>query len=239
MAAPGDPTPRADADLQETPSDGGVPALPVRLVQVVVSPVKLFDRLKDRPVWFWAMLLGGVVAALGAFAVPADIWSEMVRAQLLEAGREIPDGLASAGDIYRIGAMVAGPIFWFVTALVFCGILTGIFAFVLGDSVGYRQMLSAYGHAMIIPALGSLLVVPLRIAQRNPQLMLSVGTFAPGLEGWLGAFLGGLDLFSLWAYLLVGLAVSRFDRRRSPAVSCTITVGLLVAFVAVVAIFQS
>lgn len=239
MTAPGDPTPRTDPHAGELESTVGVPALPVRLVQVVVSPAQLFDRLRDRPLWFWALLLGAVLTAVSVVAVPADIWSEMTRAQLLEAGQEIPPGMENAGNVFRIGGAIAAPVFWFVTAFLFCGILTGIFAFVLGDDVGYRQMLAAWGHAMWIPALGSLLVVPLRIARRDPQVLLSVGTFVPGLEGWLGAFLGGLDLFSLWAYFLVGLAVSRFDPRRSAGVASAISVGLLVAVVAVIAIFQA
>lgn len=239
MAAPGDPTPRSDLDPPASEEVGPPPPLPLRIAQVVVAPSGLFDRLKDHPVWFTAMFVGAVLTAIGVAAIPADVWSEMVRAQLLEAGRPIPEGMESAGDVYRIGGAVAGPIFWFVAAFIFAGVLTGIFAFVLGDRVSYRQMLSAYGHAMLIPAFGSLLVLPLRLAQRDPQLLLSLGTFAPGLEGWFGAFLNGLDLFSLWGYALVGLAVSRFDPRRSPAVACSITVGLLLAFVGVVAIFQA
>lgn len=239
MAAPGDPTPRFDLDSPEPASPGRLPAFPVRVVQVFVSPVQLFDRLKENPAWFWALLLGGVLTSVAVFAVPPEVWSEMVRAQLLEAGQEVPPEMAGAGNLYRIGGAVASPIFWFLAAALFSGIITGIFAFVLGDRVGFRQVLSAYGHVLLIPALGGLLIAPLRIARRDPQLVLSVGTFVPGLEGYLGAFLNGLDLFSLWAYLLLGLAISRFEPRRSPAVACSITVGVLVAFVAVVAIFQA
>ncbi len=239
MAIPGDPTPRADLDAPDAASPERLPAFPLRVVQVFVSPLQLFDRLKENPAWFWALLLGGVLTSVAVAAVPPEVWTEMVRAQLLEAGQEVPPEMAGAGNIYRIGGAVASPIFWFVAAAIFCGIVTGVFAFVLGDRVGFRQVLSAYGHVMLIPALGSLLIVPLRIARRDPQLVLSVGTFVPGLEGYLGAFLNGLDLFSLWAYMLLGLAISRFEPRRSAAVACTVTVGVLVAFVGVVAIFQA
>lgn len=227
-----------------SPSDGPVsagpplPAFPVRLFQVFVSPARLFDALRERPVWFMALLMGALTVAAGVALIPADVWTEMVRAQLLEAGQPVPPELSTTGNIYRIGGAIGGAVFWALTAFLFSGILTVVFAFVLGDRVSYPQLLAAYTHATFIAALGSLLITPLRVIQRDPQLTLSLGVFFPGLEGYAGAFLQGLDLFSLWGYFLVGLAVTRFDPRRTLGVAATITVGFFVALVAVFAIFQ-
>jgi hypothetical protein len=147
--------------------------------------------------------------------------------------------MPGGGNLFRIGGAVAAGIFWFIMAFITSGVATIIFSFVLGDEVGYRHMLSGTAHALLIAATGGLLTLPLKIAQRNPQLVLSVGTFVPGTDGYLAAFLNGLDLFSLWAYFLIGLAVSRFDRRRSVGSAATIMMGIFVALIAVFAVFQA
>jgi hypothetical protein len=215
-----------------------LPALPIRYGQVFFAPGALFDRLKDRPAWFTALLLGAVMTVVGVFAIPADIWEEMFRAQMLEQGQALPEGVGG-GNLFRIGGAVAAGIFWFVMAFISSGVTTLIFAFILGDQVRFKQILSGLAHAMLLPATGALVTLPLRVAQRDPQLVLSVGTFVPGLDGYLGAFLNGLDLFSLWAYFLIGLAISRFDPRRSVGSAVGIMIAMFVALIAVFAIFQA
>lgn len=231
-----------NAPLQYAPDSSPpppLPSLPVRLVQVIVAPARLFDALRERPVWFAALLVGALAVMAGIAVIPPEVWNEMVRAQMLDSGQEVPAEMANMGNIYRVGGAVAGLIFWFASAFVFSGILAGVFAFVLGDRISYRQMLSGYAHASLVAAFGSLLVAPLRVIQRDPQLTLSLGTFLSGVEGYAGAFLGGLDLFGLWCYFLLGLAVTRFDSRRSLGVAVGITMGFFLAFVAIAAMFQA
>lgn len=216
-----------------------LPSFPVRLVQVVVSPARLFDALRERPVWFVALLVGSLMVVASVLLIPGEIWSEMARAQITATGQEVPADMSSMASVFKFGGAIGGMVFWFIGAFAFAAVYTGIFAFVLGDRVSYRQMLSAFSHVMLIPGLGVLLLTPLRIIQRDPQLTLSVGTFFPGLEGYAGAFLGSLDLFSLWAWVLLGLAVSRFDPRRSMRAATAVIVGAAVAVLAGVAIFTS
>ncbi len=226
-----------EADASDGTSTRPAP-LPVRFAQVFISPIRLFDGLGERPVWGAALVLGGVLVVAGIFAIPTDVWNEFVRAQLLETGQPIPEGVQLGGRLFRWFGVVGGVVFWFIWAFLLSGVVTFAFAFVLGDEVHYRQVLSAAAHCLLIPALGGLLVLPLRVMQRDPQLVLSVGTFLPFLEGYPAALLQSLDLFSLWAFGLLGVAVTRFDRRRSPAVAVTIVVGVFVGLMAVTAAFQ-
>lgn len=237
MSQPGDPTERPGGFPRDPAAE--LPSLPVRVGQVFFAPGALFDRLKDRPAWFGALALGAVLAVVAVVAIPPEIWSEMVRAQLLESGQPVPEQLTIQGNLFRIGGAVATGIVWFVMAFVSAGIATFVFAFVLGDEVSYRQVLSGLSHAFLVTAVGGLLVLPLRIARRDPQLTLSVGTFLPGVDGYVGALLGGLDLFSLWAYALAGIAISRFDRRRSAGAATTVFLAFFLGLVALFAIFQA
>jgi hypothetical protein len=217
----------------------GPPSLPARVVQVFVSPAQLFDRLAERPLWLMTLFLGGLMVVAGIVAVPADVWAEFFRAQMLEAGQPVPEGIEAGGNLFRIFGAIGGVIFWFVWAFAVAGIATVIFAFLLGDDVRFKQVLSATSHSLLIVAIGGLLILPLRIAQRDPQLVLSVGTFFPFLEGYPAAFLGSLDLFALWAFAVLGLAVSRFDSNRSPGVAITVLLGVFIALMSVLSIFQA
>ena len=216
----------------------GPPSLPVRVVQVFSSPSRLFDRLRDRPVWFTTLLFGGLLVVVSVMALPADVWAEFFRAQMLEAGQPVPEGLEAGGKWFRIFGSIGGVLFWFVWAFLVSGIATVIFAFVLGDDVRYRQVLSATSHSLLIVALGGVVILPLRIAQRDPQLVLSVGTFLPFLDGYPAALLGSLDLFALWAFAVLGLAITRFDRKRSVGVAVTVLFAVFVGLMAVMALFQ-
>jgi hypothetical protein len=215
------------------------PSLPVRVIQVFVSPALLFDRLRDRPLWFTTLLLGGIMVVVGVIAVPVDVWAEFFRAQMLEAGQPVPQGLEAGGSVLRIFGALGGVIFWFVWTFLVAGIATVIFAFVLGDDVRYRQVLSATSHALLIVAVGGLLILPLRIVQRDPQLVLSVGAFLPFLDGYPAAFLGSLDLFALWGFAVLGLAIHRFDPKRSAGVAITVLLGIFMGLMSVLAIFQA
>ena len=75
-----------------------VPSLPQRILQVFFSPGELFAALKGNPVWFGVLLVGGIIAAASVAFIPTDVWVEMTRTQMLEAGREMPPGTGTAHD---------------------------------------------------------------------------------------------------------------------------------------------
>ncbi len=115
-----------------------------------------------------------------------------------------------------------------ITALM-AGIVALLFLFVLGDQGTYRQHLAVVAHSFLIPALGTAALLPLRILARDPQLRLSVGTFLPFLEdGWIATGLGWLDLFALWAWVLVGLGASKLDPERSWGSATSLLLALVV-----------
>lgn len=197
------------------PEPGAPPSLPLRVVQVFVSPGRLFAALREDPKWLGALLFGALLVVLSTLLIPGDVWNEMFRRQMLQSGRQMPEGI-DFGAIQRVAAVIGGAVFWFVWAFVIAGVTAVIFSFILGDEGRYRQYLSVTAHALLIPALGGLATVPLRIARRDPQLSLNLGLFVPGVEGtYLGSFLTTLDLFLLWGYVVIALGVHQIDRNRS------------------------
>lgn len=208
-----------------------------RILWAFIEPAGLGDELSRRPHWFGAFAVGGLLTVASSLLIPGEIWQAMMREQIMAGGGEMPEGALEMGaTVFRVWAVVGGGIFWAIWTLLVAGLTTVAFAFFLGDGGRFKQYLAATAHALLIVALGALLLVPLRIAQESPQLTLNVGTFFGDLgSGYLARFLNGLDLFLLWSFAVLGVMASRFDRRRSVGSAVAVLYVGLLALVALMA----
>lgn len=221
----------------------GIPSLPVRIVQVFVSPAKLFDALRHRPAWMGAVLgLIGLSIAL-QFLTPVVVPEEVLRrvaeariADFIPAGtdpavlEEQVDALVSPRAVGVIGPAVIGtPIILSLIA----GLLLIAFNVIMGGEASFRQLLSAGAHAMYIYTAGGIVSIGL-MATGAEIVTLSPGLFLPEMEGFIGRFLNGINIFSVWTCGVLGVAVSRFYPGRSVAAGTTY---LLVLYLIVVAGF--
>lgn len=211
-----------------------------RLALLFTSPGALGDALRVRPAWFMMALLGMALVLTSTLLIPVEVWEESIRAQVMAQGQAAGTPTLS-GDLSRMLFAGAGAVMWFLVLFVFSGILTFIFAFILGDEGRYRNYLSALAHSYVIAAVGALLVTPLKVAQRDPQLTLSLGTFAESLldEGFLLFFLRAMDLFALWSWIVLAILISRIDRSRGVGSAAAVVIGIMVALLAAVAWFQA
>lgn len=239
-AAPGGPP--ADGSQQGHTSaitaSTGLPSLPARALQVLVSPGELFEKLKVQPVWFWMMLLTAVASGLSVWFIPDEAWTAFFREQALEQGRLDPSQMPEVGAPFRIFGSLAASVSLFLLALVLSAFTFGVFVFLLGDEGTYKQHLAVVAHASVVPAIGAFATLPLRISQLDPQLTLSVGTLLPFVpDGYFFNVLQSLDLFALGAAVLTGLGISVLDPRRTWASGASVMVGLTVVFATVVAAF--
>lgn len=211
------------------------PGLFGRYVRVFTSPDVLFQGLRTRPHWIGALLLGSCLVLAGTVLIPP----ELLLATMRERGQAFPPALANQmALIIRYGGAVAAFVSWFIVISVFAGVVMGFFAFLLGHEGTYRQYLAVVAHAHLISATSGLLLLPLRIVGEDAQLLLSLGTFAVFLEpGYPLRFLSFLDLFGLWAWLLVGLGAARIGRKKSWIGASVIVMVIPVTMAAVLAIF--
>ena len=185
------------------------------------------------------MVLGAGLILAGAALLPSELYLDVLRQRFLEQGQPVPRGMEDNVSLIRFSGAAAAFIGWFVIMAAFAGLVTFVFAFILGDQGTYRQYLAVVVHAQLIAATSGLVVLPLKIIAGDLQLLLSVGTFAFFLEdGYLFRFLSLLDLFGLWGWAVVGLGVARIGRREAWV---SAAVGLLVipvGIAAVIAIFN-
>ncbi len=215
-----------------------LPGLPRRLVDVVVAPGRLFERLREQPRWAAAVAVGALLVLVATWLIPVDVWNTFTREQIAARGMKVPEGF-NFGTMQKVFGAVGGVVGWLFMLFVLTAILTFVFAFVLGDEGSYKQYLAVVGHAFFIPALGSLLVTPLRIAQGDPSLTLNLSLFAVGLDPSLYPVrvLRVLDLFQIWAWVLVAVGAHAIDRRRSVGSAAVVTLGLALLLALVFGIF--
>ena len=219
-------------------AESGPPPLPRRLLDAFFSPGKMAREMAADPRWVGALLVSIGLIALATWLTPPELFAEMQRRAALERGVEMPPMTDQSLRIIRIASVVGGSIAFGVMSFILSGLYTVIFAFVLGDEGRYKQYLSIFAHAAIIPALLSLGLVPLRIAAEDAQFSLNLASFAVFLpRGYFLNVLRMMDLTQIWSTLVVALGVRAIDSRRSFASAAAILLAVQLAVALVVARF--
>lgn len=220
------------------PREDAVPAGPTgiaALAAVFFSPGALFEELRVRPAYVLALVTGIALSVAAAAMVPARLTLDVIR----ESGAEIPvgEGMVSVMKWFGVGMSIPG---YLIGVLVVAGLLTLGFRFIFGDDATFPQYLAVAAHAMLITAVGALLVTPLRVMQGDAGLTLSLGTFLPFLEeGYLARLLNGVSLLSLWSWVVMGLGVSILGAERSWRGATTAIVLVGIGIIALFALIPS
>jgi hypothetical protein len=195
---------------------------------VFFSPGDLAAALARTPAWGLALVVGAILILGQSMMIPADIWDNAFREAMLAQGREMPPGF-DGGSMMRVSALIAGPIMYALMTVVFTGLMTLIFAFIMGDDGTFRQYLAVLAHAFLIPGIIGLALVPLRIAQENPQFTLNLGSFLFFLpEGYPLRVATMMDLGQGWAWLVVAQGAHAIDPRRGFGSAATVVMVLYV-----------
>lgn len=211
-------------------------SLPVRAVGVFVSPLRVFEDLREAPRAVGALLLGVGVVVLSALLLPVELYETLVREGAMASGQDLPvDDPQAMARVLWVAGVFASVVAWPLLALVASAILALLFLFGLGWEGTFRGVFAVVCHALLVVAVGGLLLVPLRIVTGDLSLALSVATFLPMLEegGLLFRFLSLLDLFNLWAYALMGAGIAVVTGRGTSVgtgVGVALGVALLLTF---------
>lgn len=226
-------------------TQGPHPALPARLVGVLLSPQQTFERIAARPTWLGALAVVTVILAATNFLFLRTevgrmaLLDEQVR-QVERFGMTVSD--AQYAEMQRtldvsvlfgsVGPLVMTP----VVTLGLAGLLYGIFT-VLGGGATFRQVAAVVAHSGAVSVLQQLFLAPLNYVRESLSSTTNLAIFVPFLdEGHLVTrFLGAIDLFIVWwlAVLAIGLAV--LYRRRASAVFWSF-MGIYVVIALVIAL---
>ena len=202
----------------------GIPSLPVRIVQVFVSPAKLFDALRHRPAWIGALLglvlIGVAMQLLTPVILSEEAWREVIETQMAGSAAAGADRTAVEQQIEFLltwGPTIGAATMVVITPISLCviaGLLLIAFNVILGGAATFKQLLSASVHASYVHLAGALIVLAL-MAMGAQQTTLSPSLLLPEMEGFIGRFLNGINVFSVWTCGVLGIAVSRLYRGRS------------------------
>ncbi|HSW28957.1 MAG TPA: YIP1 family protein [Longimicrobiales bacterium] len=212
-----------------SPAEPALRPFPARVVQTLFDPGRLTEALARNPAWAAAVILGAVLVVGQTLLIPAEVWEAMMRETMLRQGREMPEGFTMGGNVMKISALTFGTLGYFLMTLLFAGVVTLVFAFLMGDEGRFRQYLAMVGHSWLIPGFVGLLLLPLKIMQEDPQLTLNVGSFLYFLpEGYPARVAKMLDLSQAWAWLVVAQGARAIYPRRSFASAATVVMVLFV-----------
>lgn len=211
--------------VEEPPA---LPSLPKRIVDVLFNPGRLMEGLAVRPAWGGALVVSALLVVLQMVLIPTEVWDAYFRELMIQQGQST-EAVAIGGSMMRISGMIGGAVMIFVMAFLLTGLVTLIFAFILGDEGRYRQYLAVVSHGWLIPALVGLALVPLKITTQNPQFTLNMGAFFFFLpDGYLLKVFTALDLSQIWCWLVVAQGVHAIDKRRSFASAAAILLAMTV-----------
>lgn len=210
-----------------------LPNLFLRVGELLLAPGRLFDRLRERPAWIGALVLMMAAGAVTTWLMPDELLREAATMNM--PADAPPEQVETAARFARIGGYAGAALGPPVLTAVVAGLLLFVFNVVMGGAARFRQLFAATAHVLLVPALGGLLVLPLMIANNDPQTALALHLLVPGLEeGFLYRLLHGLNVFGLWATVLLGLGVSRIYEGRgfggSTAVLLALYVGMKIGW---------
>lgn len=213
------------------------PAFFKRLWMVLVQPEALFRALAANPAWFPMAAFTAAVVGVSMALTPAEAFYRAAAAGA--SPEQVGDLQAVSMMWYKVPGIVLVAGAMLVLPLILGLVTWVLFVFMRSDRATFRQHLCVISHTGVIPALGALLLTPLRIRNRNIEETLSVGDFFPFLDGFLHNLLNGLDLFALWSCVVAGLGLSLLDERGRWGWTTAVLVAIVVVLAVIGAFFAS
>jgi len=214
------------------------PSLFTRFIDVFFSPGKAMEAVARNPAWVGALLVGVFLIALATALIPFEMVMEGQRQAQLEAGRDVPEMPEVLVNAMRYISPIIALITVTIISFLVAGLYWLIFSFMLGDEGRYRQYLAVGAHALLVPAIIGLALVPLKVMTEDPAATLNLGLFAPFLEdGYLGNVLRILDITGIWSALIVAQGAHSIDPKRSFGSAAVVTLGITLVFALIFARF--
>lgn len=229
-----------------------------KMVGLFSEPAKTFEKIAQAPTkvvdWLIPLLIFMVVLSLSTVIMQSNpqIKYQMIEKQTeameksfdeyvasgamtqeqadtqLEAMRERMDGSGMAMMIPQIVGIV---IFSFIIFFILSGVYYGITRLVLKGDGTFSNAMVAYGLPFYIAAVQVILQVIVAMLMNKMVNDLSVATFMDlDKSEFIGFLLGKLDVFSIWFYVVVGIAYAKMFKSENTGKYIGMIVGLWLGF---------
>ena len=208
--------------MEETPAE----PLRERIRATFLAPRQLWSRLEGATPWLDVLYISTIVAVLSVLAVPEEVFIEPMREAVTRRGEPV-EITSPPAEIVRWGralAMLATLATHPMIAFMLAGFLTVVFSVLGGGRGTYREYLSLSCHALLIPALGTILAIVARLimglAGSDPFELFDLEP-----RGLLSATALAIDPFVVWMLVVLGIATAQVDGRRQPWRAVLVLVG--------------
>ncbi len=209
------------------------------VLNVITAPREAFETLRPSPMWGWAFLVATVLTAIGQYlAMPATVhamqasWPAQVASNPQLAGAP-PSAQQNALNISIAivrWSWVWSPIIVLVGALVAAIVMVIFKALGRGDA-GFKQLWCAAMNVAVVSAGVSSLIMGLIAVVRGAasyettrdayKAIPSLAWLVPQAGLKLSAFLAGINVVSVWATVLIAMAMIYVARTsRGAAAAC-------------------
>jgi hypothetical protein len=219
------------------------------VVDIIIAPNAAFERIRQVPVWGWALLVASLLGIAGTVLAGPAIMHAMETS--------MPATLAASDSIAKLPpdqqqkqiatimsiSKVFAKFYWLLIppGILLGGLIQGVIMLIAnaatrGDGTFKKFFALSVTVSVIGVGLGSLvlgLIVTLRGASSFETTSSvqgaapSLALLAPGAKGALLGFLGALNVFALWAAALLALGMNRVARIPGGAAWATAIVMLL------------
>jgi hypothetical protein len=201
-----------------------------RLTGVFYEPGKVFADVAERPRWLAPILVSILIGLTLVYAISSRIgWESTVRQALAKNPRTAEMPAEQREKAIATGAKVASVIGWVMavigapaSVLIIAGVLAGLFNGLLGAELKFAQAFAVTAYALLVRALLAALMILLVYLKPPEDFNIQVSPFSPAAymnstetPKWLMSLAGSLDLFTIWAIILLALGFSIAARKLS------------------------
>jgi hypothetical protein len=214
---------------------------------VIFSPRATFADVAARPKSLGVLTICVLVIALSLFAlfkteVGQQAWIDQQVRGAESFGRSMTDqqyqGMERIapyiGYVVVVGYLIVIPI----VVAIMSGILLGIFNAFMGGDATFKQVFAVVVHAGVINTVQVLFAMPLDYARQTLSSPTTLGVFVPFLDenSFVARFLGSIDLFYVWWFVVLAIGLGVLYRRRTGPIAATFLTLYAVIALAIAAV---
>lgn len=200
-----------------------------RVRNTFLAPSALAQQLRQSAPWMDALLLSTAVALLSVALMPDEVFVESMQDPVSRRGEPVqitssPEAVARWGrGMGMLATLATHPLIAFTLA----GVLTLLFSVLGRGRASYQEYLALSAHGLLIPALGTLVAIAIRLVTGAATGSLGVTAFfdpgdAPNL---LMATLLATDPFIIWMMAAVAIGAHALEPRHPRAGTALLLIG--------------
>jgi hypothetical protein len=212
----------------ETESFPGAP-FRSRIRDTFLAPSRLAHDLRQSAPWLDVLLVSTAVALLSIALMPDEVFMESMQNPVTRRGDPVeitssPEAVARWGrGMGMLATIATHPLIAFTLA----GILTLLFSVLGRGRASFQEYLALSAHGLLIPALGTLIAVAIRLVTGAATGSLGITAFfdpadAPNL---MIAVLLATDPFIIWMMAAVAIGAHSLEPRHSRPGTALLLIG--------------